>query len=264
MTEKTRLAERVVMVTGGGSGIGKGACERIAAEGGKVGVLDIRLPLAIAVAEKINASGGSALAIQCDVAKEEDVAHAVATLVNEYGGLYGMVANAGTAGSGWIHETTLDDWHSVLGVNLTGPFLCAKYAIPHMLAGGGGSYVVTSSIAGSVIGAGGAAASYAVSKAGVIQLAKQIAVDYGNRGIRANAIQPGPVAESNLGKHVGEDRETHETPIAVLPRPKPWMLVRRAGHIYEEYGATIAFLLSDDSGYITGTSIPVDGGYLAT
>ena len=95
---------------------------------------------------------------------------------------------------------------------------------PTLLAGGGGSYVVTSSIAGSVIGAGGAAASYAVSKAGVIQLAKQIAVDYGNRGIRANAIQPGAVAESNLGKHVSEDRETHETPIAVLPRPKPWML----------------------------------------
>lgn len=214
MTKKTRLAERVVMVTGGGSGIGKGACERIAAEGGKVGVLDIRLPLAKAVADEINASGGSALAIQCDVAKEEDVAHAIATLVNEYGSLYGMVANAGAAGS--------------------------------------------------VIGAGGAAASYAVSKAGVFQLAKQIAVDYGNRGIRANAIQPGAVAESNLGKHVSEDRETHETPIAELPRPKPWMLVRRAGYIYEEYGATIAFLLSDDSGYITGTSIPVDGGYLAT
>ena len=99
MTENTRLAERVVMVTGGGSGIGKGACERIAAEGGKVGVLDIRLPLAEAVADKINASGGSALAIQCDVAKEEDVAHAVAILVNEYGSLYGMAVPACTAWS---------------------------------------------------------------------------------------------------------------------------------------------------------------------
>ncbi len=264
MTDKTRLAERVVMVTGAGSGIDKGACERIAAEGAKVGVVDIRFSLAETVAAKINAAGGSALPIRCDVSKEEEVANAVATLVAEYGSLYGMVANAGTAGSGWIHETSLDDWHAVLGVNLTGPFLCAKHAIPHMLKGGGGSYVVTSSIAGSVIGAGGAAASYAVSKAGVIQLAKQIAVDYGGQGIRANAIQPAAVADSNLRKHALEDRKIHKTPTAELPRPRPWMLVRRAGHIYDEYGATIAFLLSDDSGYITGTSIPVDGGYLAT
>ena len=133
-----------------------------------------------------------------------------------------------------------------------------------MIEAGGGSIVMTSSIAGSVVGAGGAAASYTVSKHGVIALAKQIAVDYGAQGIRANAIQPAAVDESNLPKHAGEDRQRATTPVAKLPRPKGWLPIRRAGRIKDEYGATIAFLLSDDAGYITGAAIPVDGGYLAT
>jgi NAD(P)-dependent dehydrogenase (short-subunit alcohol dehydrogenase family) len=259
-----RLEGKAVIVTGGGRGIGKGACQRIAEEGALVCVADIRGHLAEEVAGEINSAGGKAIASTCDVADECQVEKMVTTTVEAFGGLHGLVANAGTAGSGWIHETTLEDWHFVLGVNLTGPFLCAKHSIPHMIEGGGGSIVVTSSIAGSVIGAGGAAASYAVSKHGVIGLAKQIAVDYGANGIRANAIQPAAVDETNLAKHVAEDRQGAETPPARLPRPKSWLLVRRAGKIREEYGATIAFLLSDDAGYITGTSIPVDGGYLAT
>lgn len=265
MVDSTRLAERVIIVTGGGSGIGRGACLRIAAEGGYVGVLDRRLNLAEAVAEEIESAGGRAIALGCDVTREEEMADAVAKTVDHFGSLYGMVANAGTSGSGWIHETTLDDWHFVLGVNLTGPFLAAKYAIPHMLAGGSGAYVVTSSIAGSVIGPGGSAASYAVSKAGVIQLAKQIAVDYGPQGIRANAIQPAGVENSNLGKHAREDRAAHETPPAKLPRgPQAWQPIARRGDPIDDYGATIAFLLSDDAGFITGTSIMIDGGFTAT
>jgi NAD(P)-dependent dehydrogenase (short-subunit alcohol dehydrogenase family) len=116
----------------------------------------------------------------------------------------------------------------------------------------------------TVIVTGGAAVSYAVSKHGVLALVKQIAVDYGSYGIRANAIQPAAVADNNLVKHSTEDRQQATTPIAKLPRPRAWMPIRRAGKIKEEYGATIAFLLSDDAGFITGSSIPVDGGYLAT
>lgn len=264
MVDQTRLKDKVVIVTGGGSGIGRGACHRIAAEGGRVGVLDIRPELAEQVAQEIGAQGGEAIAVKCNVAAEPDVEKAVSRVVEHFGSLHGMVANAGTSGTGWIHETALADWQFVLDVNLTGPFLCAKYAIPHMIAGGGGAYVVTSSIAGSVIGPGGAAASYAVSKAGVIQLAKQIAVDYAPQGIRANAIQPAAVAESNLGKHAREDRQGHTTPPAQLPRHKPWMLIRRPGDPFKDYGATIAFLLSEDAAYMTGTSIVVDGGLLAT
>lgn len=259
-----RLEGRPVIVTGGGSGIGRGACLRIAAEGGLVAVTDIRSELAEQVALEVEGEGGRAIALTCDVADEAQVEQMVTDTVRTFGGVHGLVANAGTAGRGWIHETALDDWNFVLGVNLTGPFLCAKHAIPLMIQAGGGSIVITSSIAGSVIGAGGSAASYAVSKHGVIALAKQIAVDYAPQGIRANAIQPAGVDESNLGRHASEDQARATTPAAALPRPRPWMLVPRAGRIRDEYGATIAFLLSDDAGYITGASLPVDGGYLAT
>lgn len=98
----------------------------------------------------------------------------------------------------------------------------------------------------------------------MIQLARQIAVDYGSQGIRANAIQPAGIQDSNLSKHAAEDRERQTTPAAKLPRPRPWLPIRKAGHPRDEYGATVAFLLSDDAGYITGAAIPVDGGYLAT
>jgi len=258
-----RLADRTVIVTGGGSGIGKGASHRIAEEGGNVVIADKRLELAEAVAAELLQSGGNAIAIQCDVTIEAQIQATVERAVAEFGGLWGMVANAGTSGSGWIHETDRQDWQFVLDVNLTGPFLCAKHAIPHMMEHGG-AFVATSSIAGSVIGAGGAAASYAVSKHGLLGLVKQIAVDYGSYGIRANAIQPAAVAENNLVKHSIEDRQSTTTPSAKLPRPTAWLPIHRAGKIKEEYGATIAFLLSDDAGYISGTSIPVDGGYLAT
>lgn len=259
-----RLEGKPVIVTGGGSGIGKGACLRIAEEGGPVAVADIRVQLAEEVAAEINGAGGKAIAVHCDVADEAQVEKGVAATVDAFGSLHGLVANAGTAGSGWIHETALKDWHFVLGVNLTGAFLCCKHAIPHMIKAGGGSIVMTSSIAGSVVGAGGSAASYTVSKHGMIGLARHIAVDYGSQGIRANAIQPAAVDETNLGKHAAEDIQRAETPVASLPRPKPWLPIRRAGKIRDEYGATIAFLLSDDAGYITGAAIPVDGGYLAT
>ena len=227
-------------------------------------MLDKRLALAEAVVDEITAAGGEAIALDCDVADEAQVAAATEATIDRFGSITGLLANAGTAGSGWIHETSVEDWQFVLGVNLTGPFLCSKHVIPHMLEAGTGSIVMTASIAGSVVGAGGAAASYTVSKHGLIGLAKHIAVDYGERGIRANAIQPALISDSNLGKHVMEDREDASTPAARLPRPKPWLPIRRAGHQKDEYGATVAFLLSDDSGYITGTAIPVDGGYLAT
>lgn len=264
MTDASRLQGKSIVVTGGGSGLGKGASLRMAAEGASVAVVDKRVTLAREVAAEIRAAGGEAIAIECDVADETQVAAAVALAAGTFGSISGLLANAGTAGSGWIHETELTDWEFVLGVNLTGPFLCAKHCIPHMIEAGGGSIVMTASIAGSVVGAGGAAASYTVSKHGLIGLAKHIAVDYGEKGIRANAIQPALISDSNLGKHVTEDREAALTPVAKLPRPRPWLPIKRAGHNRDEYGATVAFLMSDEAGYITGAAIPVDGGYLAT
>ena len=255
-----RLEGRTIVVTGGGSGIGKGAARRLAAEGASVAIFDVRPEIGDEVAASIRADGGTAIAIECDVADEDAVTSSVARTVDEFGGLFGLFANAGTAGQGWVHETALADWEKILAVNLTGPFLCCKHTLPHMIEGGRGSIVMTSSIAGSVAGAGGSALSYSVSKAGLIAMARQIAVDYGDHDIRANAIQPAGVVDSNLGKHAAEDAADTTTPPVRMKRPRPWIPLRRAGHP-DEYGATVAFLMSDDAGYITGASIPVDGGY---
>ena len=258
-----RLEGRPVIVTGGGSGIGKGTCQRIAEEGGLVAVADIRAKLAEDTAKEIRAAGGRAIAITCNVADEAQVADMVARTVAEFGGLWGLVSNAGTAGNGWIHETDLKDWQFVLDVNLTGSFLCSKHVLPHMMKGGGGAVVMTSSVAGTIIGPGGAAASYAASKHGVIGLAKQIAVDYGAYNIRANAVQPSGVEGANFSEHVAEDQQRTSTPRAQLPRGQKWVPMQRKGKVREEYGATITFLLTDDAGYITGAVLPSDGGFLS-
>jgi NAD(P)-dependent dehydrogenase (short-subunit alcohol dehydrogenase family) len=226
--------------------------------------LDVRGDLAVQVAESINGSGGGALPVTCDVAVEAQVAAAVVETVKAFDSLNGLVANAGTAGFGWIHETGLEDWQSVLGVNLTGAFLCAKHAIPHMFKAGKGSIVVTSSIAGSVICAGGSAASYAVSKAGIIQLQDRLPWITGPRGSAPTPPCPPPsrgATWANISKRINSS----------IPHPGPTSPVRlspgrqyyRAGHARAEYGATIAFLLSDDAGFITGAALPVDGGYLS-
>jgi len=258
-----RLENRPIIVTGGGSGIGKATCQRIAEEGGLAVVADIRANLAEDTAKEIRAAGGTAIAVTCNVADEAQVSAMVEKTVAEFGTVWGLVSNAGTAGNGWIHETKREDWQFVIDVNLTGSFLCSKHVLPHMMKAGGGAVVMTSSVAGTIIGPGGAAASYAASKHGVIGLAKQIAVDYGAYNIRANAIQPSGVEGANFGEHVLEDQEKANTPRAELPRGEKWVPMQRKGKVKEEYGATITFLLTDDAGYITGAVLPVDGGFLS-
>ena len=258
MTNQPRLQDKVIIITGAGSGIGAASARRLAAEGASVVVADLRVELAHQVSEEITALGGNALAIACNVSIESDVESMVSSTVDHFGKLTGLFANAGTSGFGWIHETSLADWHRVINVNLTGAFLSARATLPHLIDNGAGVVVTTGSIASTVIGAGGSAASYAASKGGILQLTRQIAVDYADHGVRALCVCPGAVRTS-LGEHVRED--TDVTPMR-LPRSPIRSPMHRAAKP-EEVASVVAFAFSDDASFMTGSALFVDGGLTA-
>lgn len=255
-----RLEGRPVLITGGASGIGYGTARRLADEGAPVALADVDLDAAEAAADALRSDGARAIAVACDVSDEASVESATNRTVDEFGGLYGVVPNAGILTFDWTHNLSRADWDKVIAVNLTGVFLTVKHALRPMLAAGRGSVVVTSSIAASVTGPNGSAISYAAAKGGITALVKQLATDYGALGIRANAIQPAGVAASSMTNEIsGHAAEGDDRP----PRPEPWAPIARMGDPYKDYGAAVAYLLSDDASFVTGTSLPVDGGYLA-
>lgn len=261
-----RLRGRRALVYGGGSGIGRASAERLAAEGAAVVVADIRPELAEAVAAAITDAGGTASAsaswTACDIGDEEQVVAATRTAVEAMGGLDTLVASAGIATRGVVHELTLADWELVLRVNLTGVFLACKHAVPPMIEAGGGSVITIGSVSSVVIGGGGSAASYKAAKGGVLQLTRQVAVDYAAAGIRANCVCPGAVA-TNLGVHSRElvpqlttDSTVPPTKVTLVPP------IDRAADP-AEIASVVAFLASDDASFMTGSAVMVDGGLTA-
>ncbi|MFY1662940.1 SDR family NAD(P)-dependent oxidoreductase [Pseudomonas sp. Pseu.R1] len=252
----SELTQRNIMVTGASGGIGQASVIALAAAGARVIVLDRDIAGLEDLVESVLANGGAIHAIPCDVTDEQVVASAVAEVVTKFGALHGAFNNAGIEQSHLpLHEISADAWHRIIDVDLTGVFFCMKHQIRAMLASGGGSIVNTASALGAVAIA--AASDYIAAKHGVLGLTKAAAVDYGPHNIRVNAILPGIIEtpmilrlsqEDNFANQFQALRERH--PIGRFGKP-------------EEVAAAARWLLSDASSFVTGTTLSVDGGYLA-
>ena len=248
------LADKVSLVTGAGSGIGRASALAFAREGAQVVVSDVNAEGGEETVSRISEIGGQAIFIPADVSLAGDVAALVQSTVQQYGRLDCALNNAGVSGGqGLIHEYSEDDWDRVIDINLKGVWLCLKYEIIQMLEQGGGSIVNTASIMGLV--GGSRSPSYGASKHGVVGLTRNAAVQYAQSGIRVNAVCPGyirtPMTEqgSLLGPG-NEERIIARHPIGRLGAP-------------EEIAETVIWLCSGAASFVTGHAMTVDGGYVA-
>ncbi len=251
-TTQHTLTGRVAIVTGASRGIGAAIARALSAAGARV-VLAARDASALhALAEELTSAGGSALAVPTDVTEPDQVRELVRQTLDAYSRLDAAVNNA--AGGGHrptpLAEVAVDDYDSALAVSLRGVFLAMKYEIPAMLDSGGGSIVNMSSTAG--LNPVGGLAGYVSAKAGLIGLTRTAALDYAARGIRVNALAPGPILTEQL-ERAGEEAQARAAgalPIQRLGRP-------------EEVAAAAVWLCSDASSFVTGSTLPIDGGMLA-
>ena len=247
-----RLENKVALITGGGSGIGKASCLAFAREGAKVVVVDLKKETAEATAKEI---GGNARAFGADVSKAKDAEAMVAFAEKSFGKLNVIFNNAGIfhPKDESVTDTTEDIWDLVMNINLKGVFLGCQFAIPALLRAGGGSIINTASFV-AIMGAAVPQIAYTASKGGVLAMTREIAVEFARKNIRANSLCPGPV----------------ETPLLAELLADPARRNRRLVHIplgrfarAEEMANAAVFLASDESSYITGTSFLVDGGISA-
>jgi len=246
------LAGRVALVTGGGSGIGLGCARELVAAGASVVLAARNTDRLGAAADELRSlatAGAGVHTVACDVTDEDSVRAACACSA-ELGRFTLVVANAGFGTGGPIHLTQLDDWNGVIGTNLTGAFLTIKHAVPYLAANGGGSIVAVSSIAGPVTHR--FMTPYDVSKAGLEMLIRQTADELGCRNIRANAVRPGLVPT-----------DATEAMVNYPPVVDDYLAQMPLGRVgtTEDVGRLVRFLLSDESSWITGTCISVDGGH---
>jgi NAD(P)-dependent dehydrogenase (short-subunit alcohol dehydrogenase family) len=245
------LTGKVAVVTGAASGIGAEAARRLAAEGARVAVADLTDAAGKAVADEVDG-----LYVRADVTSAHDVQAMYRATIDHFGRLDVCVNNAGIspAEDDSILDTEPDVWRRVQEVNLTSVYLCCKYGIAHLLAGGGGSVVNTASFV-AVMGAATSQVSYTASKGGVLAMTRELGVQFARRGVRVNALCPGPVNTPLLRELFAADPEQAARRLVHVPM----------GRFAEpaEIAAAVAFLASDDASFITASTFLVDGGITA-
>ncbi|MDH0910494.1 glucose 1-dehydrogenase [Rhizobium pusense] len=252
MTVSYDFQGKVVLVTGGASGIGRATAQAFAAAGATVAIADISTANGELVAEEIRRNGGAAKFYKVNVASESDVIAAIDAIVEEFGRLDIAHNNAGIeADIVPLAELSSDNWRRVLDVNLSSVFYCLKAEISHMLKRGGGTIVNTASASGLI--GGYRLSAYTATKHGVVGLTKAAAIDYADKGIRINAICPGPIDTPFLADMPApmRDRLLFGTPIGRLGQP-------------EEMAKSVLWLCSEDASYVTGHSLSVDGAVAVT
>ncbi len=250
------MFNKVAVITGAGSGIGRATALLFAKKGAKVLVVDLDSKEGSKTVDSIEGHGGEARLVVADVSKASNVQRMVKTILELYGRLDILVNNAGIFTEGSVVETVEEEWDRVLGVNLLGVFLCMKYCIPEMIKGGGGVIVNVGSEAG-LVGIRNQVA-YNVSKSGVIALTKSTALDFAENNIRVNCLCPGRVL-TPLVEKVISNSEDPEATRRILSDDRP---LKRMG-TPEDIAAGILFLASDETPYATGTVLSIDGGYTA-
>lgn len=244
-----KLEGKIAIITGAGSGIGRATAQRFAQEGARLVIGD----MSEGVFETASSIGDAAIAMQMDAGNEADVEKLVATAVDRFGGLDIAYANAGISGGlTGILDHTVEQWETILRVNLIGPFLVIKHAAPVMMKVGKGSIICTASVAGIRSGAG--CPAYSASKAGVINLIKTSAQQMSGTGVRVNAICPGLIQTGMTQRAFDYAEEKGVTD--KLGRLNP---LRRAGQP-DEIANMALFLASDEASYVNGQAIAVDGG----
>ncbi|UTF55685.1 SDR family NAD(P)-dependent oxidoreductase [Natronosalvus rutilus] len=252
------LTDRTAVVTGGAAGIGRGIAIELAREGADIVVADLddepTLPEEKergTTVEVVEEMGHEAEFVKTDVTDENQVSSLMDVAAEEFAGIDILVNNAGIAGRGKASETTLEFWNKVLAVNLTGPFLCAKHAIPYLVESDQGRIINISSQGSKR--ASGTNTAYCISKAGISHLTRSLAAELGSEGVNVNGIMPGPV-RTEMMADVLDDPEQRQTYL-------DQMCVDYYG-VPEDIGRVAVFLASEDSRYVTGHEVAAEGGWL--
>jgi NAD(P)-dependent dehydrogenase (short-subunit alcohol dehydrogenase family) len=255
----SRLANKVAIVTGGAQGIGRGISEVFVENGASVAILDWNAETGAATAAELQLAGSPVVFVECDVSDEGSVEHAVERTVSELGALHVLVNNAGIFTPMKGIEASSEDWQRILAVNVIGPALMAKYAVPHIRHAGGGAIVNIGSVSSFIAQKGHM--TYNTTKGAVAEMTRCMALDLVDDGIRVNGVCPGSVWTAETQRMTEELGLTREE-VTMRPNLGLEQMMRRLADP-REIGYAVLYLASDEASFVTGANLMVDGGWTA-